>query len=139
MVMDGLLLDGLFLTRHSSGIGGMSYFELRAVDAATGEQLWKRGEIRALAGMTNELRVHGGQMVAVVDYFPPGSKVKRVGLSVIDVRTGQSLGSIADLQQVDPRVPFDGEIGVWPDAVVVQIRDTMYGYVLKPLETGAGG
>lgn len=139
IVIDGVLLDGLFLTRHAPGSGGMANSELNAVDAATGEPLWKRGDIRALAGMTDHLRGHGGQLVVVVDYLPAGTKVKRVGLSIIDVRTGQSVGPIADLPQVDPRVPFDGEIGVWPDAVVVQIRDAMYGFALKPLAAGAGG
>ena len=138
-VADGVLRDGLFITQLLSQTSGSRQSELVAIDVATGEQLWRRNEIRALAGLSDDFAVFGGQLVAVVDYSPAGSKVKRVGLTVIDVRTGESMGPTVDLPQVDQRMHFDGEVGVWPDTVVVQHRDSMIGYTLKPMETGAGG
>ncbi len=138
-ISEGLLVDGIFLARHYSQVGGPRYSELIALDVATGELLWRRGEVRALAGMTDDLRVQGGQLVAVIDYTPAGSKVKRVGLSVIDIRTGLSMGPTLDLPQVDQRVHFDGEVVVWSTAVVVQLQNGLYGFALKPMEAGAGG
>jgi len=139
VVSDGVLHDGLFLLHILSQTSASRISELIAIDVATGEQLWKRGEVRALTGLSDDIRIYGGQLVAMVDYAAPNSKLKRVGLTIIDVRTGESMGPIVDLPHVDQRTHFDGEIGVWPDTVVVQHRDSMIGYTLRPIESGAGG
>lgn len=140
-VADGLMYDGLLLMRHFSGAMGPRSSELIALDIATGETLWRRGDVRALAGMNDELRVMGGQLVAAVEYLPEGSnhRLKRIGVAVLDARTGETMGPVVDVPQVDPRMHFDGEIMVWPGAVVVQVREIMQGFALKPMTAAAGG
>ena len=116
--VDGFLHDGILLVRHAATRGRNS--TMTAFDIATTVQLWHRDDLAPVEQMNSSLRVWGGLIPALVRYGQSlGMRNVRLGLALIDIRTGENVGTGIDLLPLHGRIGESVDVEVCPGVMVV--------------------
>jgi hypothetical protein len=96
-VTGGVLLDGTLLLECSTGRGEKASREAMAMDIATGEVLWRRGDVLSLARPGADRTAMTGRIPAIfVRENERPRDPARVCAAMIDVRTGATDGNVVE-------------------------------------------
>ncbi|MDO8631001.1 MAG: hypothetical protein Q7R41_10960, partial [Phycisphaerales bacterium] len=104
--------------------------ELAAFDIATGAEVWRRRDATALMPGDAPLSIIGGVIPAIVEQprtadlsprDPGGVATPRGGaaITLIDARTGADSGTPVDLNAAMQGATLNGDIGFWPNVLVI--------------------
>jgi outer membrane protein assembly factor BamB len=130
---NGLTIDGVLILRYFDSATGSGNAALLAVDLSTGKPLWERGDLASGDEGGMPFRAMGDLLPALLlGAAAPGRPGRRLGLAMLDARTGFSVGQIAELQSGNPREPISGEFRFLPGVVAVGNGSLIQGFETVP-------
>lgn len=137
-IVGAVLRDGLMVTLHYTARYAQQVPELTAIDVATGEVLWAREDLRLLAELPRG-KVDTAEdewISAVIEYSDEGGgRSRRLGIALVDLRTGANVGPVVDVPSIDARLRLDGDIMRAKEAIVLRLPAATHSF---PLLTVAG-
>lgn len=121
-VEDATLIDTVLLAWHAEQRQSQTFPAVTAVDVATGEKLWNRGDLRTLAGTGRIVRLMGGRIPAVIEMSAAaGMRGQKLAVAVIDSATGETVGPVVDLPAPESQMRVLGDMVVRPGVIVVRV------------------
>jgi hypothetical protein len=143
-IIDAKLIDGTLIGQAERRHGQIRDPELVAIDIATGEEVWAREDLAGLQEPPGPLAILGGSIAALVDSNEPavpGARQPRnfIGLAMIDIKTGQSAGTVAELSSASTGIRVNRDLLVRPGVVVVGSSRTVQAFRVVPTGVDGGG
>lgn len=132
-IVGAVLRDGLMVTLHYTVRQAQQTPELTAIDVATGEVLWTREDLRLLddLGRQGAGLLGDGLIAAVIDYDAEGgARNRRLGVALIDLRTGANVGPVVEVPRLDARLRLEGNISTLAGAVVLRLPVAAHSFPL---------
>ena len=134
-VVDARMHEGTLIIQAVNIRRDKLHPELVGMDIATDSVLWRRKDLTALGWQETPFDVIEGVVPAIVEHKDPESpRMRRLGLVMIDARTGKNRGDIANLTQHRSQAPLRLDFDIRPDAAIV---DTGLGIKAFRLERDA--
>jgi outer membrane protein assembly factor BamB len=155
-VIGGVMWDGTLILRCAGVHGPRQGNELAAFDIATGAEVWRRRDATALMPGDAPLSIIGGVIPAIVapelrpsgrgadpgrtDVNPPGAATPRGGaaITLIDARTGADAGTAVDLNAAMQGATLNGDMGFWPNVLVIGTIKGIHAVRVETAEPAAG-
>jgi hypothetical protein len=101
---------------------GEQRFALIAMELTVGEVVWRRDDLATPPWSHVPFRVVDGSVPLAIEYPQPGvpnEPRSRCGFAFVDVETGATRDMIPDIVPARSRARINGDVGVWPDTVVI--------------------
>jgi hypothetical protein len=121
-VTDVAMFDGTLLVEYVTLRGSLRFFELAALDVATGAELWRREDVFPLGLPSEPLPIVGGRAPVALrgERFHPRQH-DPLRVTMLDVRTGLNAGEEYAFPLTQSRPILNGDLLVLPEAGVVVI------------------
>jgi len=136
-VTNGILLKTNLLLRAITMQTGEQRIAIMALDLSDGgAELWRRDDLATPAWASVPFGVIDGAIPAVVEYAQPGIPNEarvRYGFAMIDAETGATRATIPDIVPPRSRSRINGDVAVWPDAIVFGTSTGIQAYRLAPM------
>ncbi len=140
-IVGAVLRDGLMVTLHYAVRHTQQTPELTAIDVATGEVLWTREDLRLLDDLPQgEAGAAGEEWIsAVVEYSDDGGgRSRRLGVALVNLRSGANVGPVVDVPSIDARLRLDGDIMRVAEAVVLRLPAATHSFPLLTVANAEG-
>lgn len=140
VVYDAMLANGLLIALHGSGAGGVVR-RLTALDVATGELVWHRGDVAAATRCNWPLRSVGDVLPTCVENPGRGATGggATIALALVDVREGVSIGPQANLLGHGMANTVSEGWEIWPGWLILDTRDRPLAVQTQPRMGPPGG
>jgi outer membrane protein assembly factor BamB/predicted negative regulator of RcsB-dependent stress response len=120
----GVLIDGTLVLRADGVRKQSPAVELHAFDVATGEPVWHREDLWAVASIDDPIPLHEGVIPALSDVRKPevnpsgvATTRTRTALVLVNARTGQDAGAAVDI--TTQGTAFNGTVVMRGGAIIV--------------------
>jgi len=136
--VDGLAVDGTLILRHIGAHG--EQLGLKAIDLATGNELWERNDLAPLELMNQPLTaVHGSLLIASTQAHGNQRRNAPVGVVMVNTRTGEDLGTWIEVLPSARSFETPIALEIHPYVLLVGVDRGVLPLELKPSSPSSAG